>query len=169
MALRNGDLQCRAERVAGLLGGRSLACAESCTAGLLAQAFAAVEGSGDWFRGSIVAYQRCVKVELLDVAPTVPLVSVCVAERMARATARQMNADVTIATTGAAGPDPLDGAPPGTVIVGILTGDTFKSIELSYVDEEPEEVVERAAVDAVDALATALIAADGSIPTPNPN
>jgi nicotinamide-nucleotide amidase len=165
VALRNPDLRDAAERVADLLDGRSLACAESCTAGLLSQAFAAVNGSGEWFRGAIVAYQRRIKVGLLDVRPDEPLVSAVVAERMARATARHMSADVTIATTGAAGPDSLDGAPPGIVIVGMLDGDSFTSAELSYDGEDPEQVVEQAAVDAVKALATLLVATGPAIST----
>lgn len=56
-----------ATAIVAWLGGRNLACAESCTAGRLSQAFAAVEGAQDWFRGGIVAYQVEVKRALLDV------------------------------------------------------------------------------------------------------
>jgi nicotinamide-nucleotide amidase len=159
---RNSDLQTATERVAALLDGRTLACAESCTAGLLTQAFAAVEGSGDWFRGGIVAYQRATKVHLLDVDPAAPLVSATVAEEMARGVAGEMHADVAIATTGAAGPDALDGAPPGTVVVGLLCGAFVTTEEFRYDDVEPSEVVERAAADAAHALA-GLLAATASI------
>jgi nicotinamide-nucleotide amidase len=156
------DLGRAAERVASLLDGRTLACAESCTAGLLAQAFASVDGSGDWFRGGIVAYQRSTKVHLLSVDPTAPLVSATVAEEMARAVARDMHADVAVATTGAAGPTSLDGAPPGTVVVALLCGSYVGTQEFRYDDVEPDEVVERAAADAAHALA-GLLAVNAAI------
>ena len=152
----DAELQRTVERAARLLDGRSFACAESCTAGLLAQAFAAVDGSGDWFRGGVVAYQRGVKVSLLDVDPDAPLVSRTVAEQMASGLARRMGADVTVATTGAAGPEPLDGAPPGTVVVALFANDSVTTVEFHYPDADPEEVVERAAIDAIVALAQRL-------------
>ena len=140
------------------MGGPSLACAESCIAGLLAQAFAAVEGSGDWFRGGVVAYQRGVKVCLLDLDPHDPLVSRTVAEQMAAGLAQRIGADITVATTGAAGPEPLDGAPPGTVVVAVFAYNSVTSVEFHYADADPNEVVERAATDAAVALADRLLA-----------
>lgn len=145
-----------AERVAAWLDGRSLACAESCTAGLLAQAFASVEGSGEWFRGGIVAYQRQVKVELLGVLPHQPLVSSLVAEQMARGTARLLDATVTIATTGAAGPRPLDGAPPGTLVVGVLIEGVFSHHKFTFPADEPSGLVHRFAETALQTLALRL-------------
>jgi nicotinamide-nucleotide amidase len=155
-----------AHQVADLLAGRSLACAESCTAGLVAQTFAAVEGSGDWFRGGIIAYQRQAKVALLDVRPDEPLVSETVAEHMARAAARRFGADVAVATTGAAGPDPLDGAPPGTVVVGVLIQGAFTAIRSVHMDAEPADVVRRAAIDAMNGVAVALSSGDAPTLTP---
>src|SRR4051812_3882612 len=156
MTILDTDLRRAAERAAAALGGRSLACAESCTAGILTQAFAAVEGSGDWFRGGIVAYQRRVKTALLDVRPDEPLVTEAVAEQMARAVAKQLEADVAVATTGAAGPDPLDGARPGTVVIGLFVNGSCTSVRRFYDDENPERVVEHAALDAATSLAAAL-------------
>jgi nicotinamide-nucleotide amidase len=150
------DLPGDAERVAGWLHGRSLACAESCTAGLLAQAFASVEGSGDWFRGGIVAYQRHVKVGLLGVLPHQPLVSSPVAEQMARGTSRLLDATVTVATTGAAGPDPLDGAPPGTLVVGVLIEGVFSHHTFTFPADEPSGLVGRFAETALQTLALRL-------------
>ena len=56
-----------AAAVVAWLGARTVACAESCTAGRLSQAFAAVGGAEDWFRGGLVAYQVPVKRSLLGV------------------------------------------------------------------------------------------------------
>ncbi len=41
--------------------GRTIGIAESLTGGLLVQALARQQGSGDWLRGGVVAYQRSVK------------------------------------------------------------------------------------------------------------
>jgi nicotinamide-nucleotide amidase len=151
--------------VAEVLDGRSVATAESCSAGVLAQAFAAVDGSSDWFRGGVVAYQRGVKVALLGVEPDAQLVSRPVAEQMARAASRLFDADVAVATTGAAGPDPLDGAPPGTVAIAWIVDGRVESTLLRC-EGEPERVIERAAVELLEALAEALrtVAAHRALP-----
>ncbi|MFQ5351269.1 MAG: CinA family nicotinamide mononucleotide deamidase-related protein, partial [Thermoanaerobaculia bacterium] len=55
--------------VGGLLraAGRTVATAESCTGGLIAERFTRVAGSSDWFVGSAVTYADRLKVELLGV------------------------------------------------------------------------------------------------------
>ncbi len=150
------ELKHAAEHAAQLLGARALACAESVSAGLVTQAFAAVEGSGEWLRGGVVAYQRDSKCDVLGVDPEAPLVSATVAEQMARGVARCMSADVAVATTGAAGPDGLDGAEPGTVVIATLVDGAVRCYERHYQDAEPHDVVQRAAVDAANALRDAL-------------
>lgn len=95
-------------------GGRTLAVAESLTGGLLASAFARAPGSSEWFVGGIVAYSSAVKYDLLDV-PDGPVVSEAAAVAMARGACRLLRADIAVAVTGVAGPDPQDGEPPGTV------------------------------------------------------
>ena len=103
-----------AAQIAGVLDGRQLACAESCTAGLLMQRFASTDGASRWFRGGVVAYQPATKFGPLEVTPG-PVVSKRAAREMAAGVAKLLDAQVAVATTGAAGPEPLEGAPPGTV------------------------------------------------------
>lgn len=127
-----------ADRIGARLGGRRLGCAESFTAGQLAQAFAAAEGSGDWFRGGVVAYRREVKHSVLGVPPG-PLVTPETAVAMARGVAQLLDVEVAVASTGAAGPDGLDGAPPGTVVIGwIIDGAT--GAEVRHLDGDPATV-----------------------------
>jgi nicotinamide mononucleotide (NMN) deamidase PncC len=115
------------ERDADLAGaalkhsGRTLAVAESLTGGLLSSAFARASGSGEWFRGGIVAYSSAVKYDLLDV-PGGPVVSETAAVAMARGAGRLLEADVAVAVTGVGGPDPRTtslpapyGSPPGLI------------------------------------------------------
>jgi nicotinamide-nucleotide amidase len=61
-----------AAAVVASAAGRSIATAESCTAGRIAAALASAEGAGESFRGGLVAYQETVKRALLGVtAPTI--------------------------------------------------------------------------------------------------
>jgi len=127
-----------AREIGELLGERTLATAESITAGLLAQAFAAADGSQPWFRGAVVAYQRDTKQRLFGVGDE-PLVSAEVAGKMAQGVARELDAQVTVAVTGAAGPEPLDGAPPGSVVVAVGTDGAVRYFEHHF-EGEPAEV-----------------------------
>ena len=55
-----------------------------------------------------------------------------VAEAMAQAARRQLKADIGLAVTGVAGPDPLEGKPPGLVYIGIADREETRSIEGRY-------------------------------------
>jgi PncC family amidohydrolase len=133
--------------VAQLLQGRSLAVAESCTAGRLATAFASVTRASGWFRGGLVAYQPAVKRRLLSVSAC-PVVSEPAAREMAIGAAQLLDADVTIATTGVAGDEPDDGVPPGTVVIATNVGGDVRVVTRHY-DGTALEVCERAARQAV--------------------
>ena len=143
-----------ADDLADIVGDHQVAVAESCTGGLVAQALAKAPGSSEWFRGGVVAYQREVKVGVLGVTPG-PVVTERAATEMARGVAERFGADVAVSVTGAAGPDPLDGAPPGTVVIGVFTGGELRAERHSY-DGGPEQVCDQAAADAIDVLRAAL-------------
>jgi PncC family amidohydrolase len=151
----------RASQVGELLAGRTLAVAESCTAGLVAQSFAAAEGSLDWFRGGVVAYQTGVKHELLGVTSG-RIVTPEAAEQMARGVAGLLGTDVAVSTTGAAGPDPLDGAEAGTVIVGTYVDGEARSTTLHFTGT-PEDVCRQAAAASLAEL-TAVLRPRGRAP-----
>jgi nicotinamide-nucleotide amidase len=89
--------------------GLTIATAESCTGGAIADALVGVPGVSATFRGSIVAYANDVKTSLLDV-PAATLAAVgAVSEETAIAMAlgarRRLGTDFAISTTGVAGPD----------------------------------------------------------------
>ena len=96
------------EIVAGLLNGRRLALAESCTAGLLASRIASRPGSSAYLAGGVVSYSNDSKQALLGVAGDLiareGAVSPEVAEAMARGAVDRFGADTAVAITGIAGP-----------------------------------------------------------------
>jgi PncC family amidohydrolase len=100
--------------------GWTLATAESATGGRIADRITNVPGSSDYFLGAVVAYHNSVKIALLGVSEPslaqVGAVSEEVALQMARGVRKALGADVTVSTTGIAGPS---GATP-TKPVGLL-------------------------------------------------
>ena len=91
------------------LDGRTVAVAESCTAGLLAARLTERPGSSAYFKGGVVAYSNEAKVDLLGVDAELieshGAVSPEVAEAMADGALERFGADVACSVTGIAGPD----------------------------------------------------------------
>ncbi|MDG2301327.1 MAG: CinA family nicotinamide mononucleotide deamidase-related protein, partial [Acidimicrobiales bacterium] len=87
--------------------GLTLGVAESLTGGLIGSRLTSISGSSDVFKGSIVAYSSEVKRTILGV-PDVPSVSQAAAESMAVGVCKALNADIGLAVTGEAGPEPLE-------------------------------------------------------------
>lgn len=149
----------RAERVARLASdsGLGVAVAESLTAGALSSALGAAPGSSAWFRGGVVAYASEVKHSLLQV-PEGPVVSEPAAVAMAQRTAELLGADVSLAVTGAGGPDPQDGQPAGTVWFAVCAG-TRTTTECRRFPGDPESVVRQTVLRGLALLQQALLAA----------
>ncbi|HEX7095561.1 MAG TPA: competence/damage-inducible protein A [Acidimicrobiales bacterium] len=99
--------------------GLTMATAESVTGGMIASRLCDIPGASAAFRGSIVSYASDVKHDLLGVAPG-PVVSEAAARAMAEGVCRVLGADVAVAVTGVAGPDPQEGFEPGTVFMATL-------------------------------------------------
>tara|TARA_B100001123_G_scaffold106382_1_gene123727 strand:+ start:145 stop:924 length:780 start_codon:yes stop_codon:yes gene_type:complete len=94
--------------------GLRLATAESMTGGMIGTRLTEVPGSSRAYIGSMVAYDSDVKRSLLGV-PDGPVVGEAAVEAMATGVCQLLGADVSVAVTGVAGPDPQDGQEPGTV------------------------------------------------------
>lgn len=104
--------------------GLTVAVAESLTGGLVAATLVEVPGASAVLRGGVVAYAIEVKHEVLGV-PTDLLeqhgaVSAECALAMADGVRRLLRADLGVATTGVAGPDPSEGHPVGTVHLAVV-------------------------------------------------
>jgi nicotinamide-nucleotide amidase len=100
------------EEVVGLkltVGRYSLAVAESCTGGLIAQRLTALAGASQYFVEGVVAYSNDAKTRTLGVEPMLLLehgaVSAPVAEAMAEGVRSRARTDFGLSVTGIAGPD----------------------------------------------------------------
>jgi nicotinamide-nucleotide amidase len=103
---------------------KTLALAESCTGGLIANKITNVPGASKIFPGGIVAYRNAVKQKFLGVRPGTlsrhGAVSGAVAREMAEGARKKIGADFAIAVTGIAGPSGGTKAKPvGTVFIAV--------------------------------------------------
>ena len=101
----------------------TVAVAESCTGGMLAQQFTALSGSSKWFECGFVTYSNASKIRLLGVEANVidkhGAVSAQVAEQMALGVLNHSDADISVSITGLAGPSGGTAEKPvGTVYIG---------------------------------------------------
>jgi PncC family amidohydrolase len=108
--------------------GLTLAIAESCTGGLIADRITDVPGSSDYFLGGFVAYAYEAKVAQLgvlwDTLRTYGAVSRETVLEMARGVRSALNAIVAISVSGIAGPGGgLPEKPVGTTWIGLSTQD----------------------------------------------
>ncbi len=115
-------------RLGGLLRRRgwTLAVAESCTGGLLADRITDVPGSSEYFVGGVVAYANSVKERILGVSPQTldqwGAVSRQAVLEMARGAQRILGADLVLSVSGIAGPGGgTPEKPVGMVWIGLVT------------------------------------------------
>ena len=105
--------------------GVTVAVAESCTGGLVADAITDISGSSAYFLGGIVSYADSAKTGLLDVPADVlaahGAVSAQVARAMADGAKRRFGVTVAASVTGVAGPSGgTEAKPVGLVYVAVL-------------------------------------------------
>lgn len=114
--------------VAALVGAlratnRTVATAESLTAGLVAATIAGVPGASTVLRGGLVVYATDLKHRLAGVSEEVLAaegpVAASTAEQLAVGARTRCTADWGIGLTGVAGPDPQNGIGAGTVFLGL--------------------------------------------------
>ncbi len=143
------------KELVSLLSARSLtfACAESCTGGLVAGKITDVPGCSSVFLGGVVSYAYSVKENVLGVSAGLLAEkgAVCaeVAEQMARGVRALTGADISVATTGVAGPGPAEGKPAGLVYIAASFGEKTVAVENHFVGTR-EEVREQAAAKALE-------------------
>ena len=144
----------------------TLATAESCTGGLIAQRLTSVSGSSEVFGFGFVTYWEQAKAKMVGVDPAViakyNVVSAPVAAQMALGAAETAGADIAVSVTGVAGPTGGDAVRPvGTVYLGAARGDTVYVKKL-FVSRPDRAMVRARAAQA--ALELALRLAQGKVP-----
>jgi nicotinamide-nucleotide amidase len=116
------------EQLVRLLDGRTVALAESCTGGFLADRLTSTPGASKYFNGSAVTYSNAAKAKILSVPESeledFGAVSAEVAKSMAEGALEAFDADFAVAITGIAGPDGgTDEKPVGTVEMHAVSRD----------------------------------------------
>ncbi|UUV21443.1 CinA family nicotinamide mononucleotide deamidase-related protein [Paenimyroides aestuarii] len=130
--------------------GLTLATAESCTGGSIAQKLTSIEGASAYFKGSAVTYATESKIAVLGVQQqtieTYSVVSEEVAKEMAVGAKKIFQTDLAIATTGNAGPLKGDAdAEVGTVCIAFAYEDKVESFTYNF--GKPRHKVIQAAVE----------------------
>ncbi|MET0760396.1 MAG: CinA family nicotinamide mononucleotide deamidase-related protein [Flavobacterium sp.] len=126
---------------------KTLATAESCTGGKIAQVLTSVAGASNYFKGSVVSYATETKISVLGLSEVLiekhSVVSSEVAKEMAIAVKRIMKTDYAIATTGNAGPSKGDeNAEIGTVFIALATPNEVIVEEFNF-GQPREKVIDR--------------------------
>ena len=147
--------------VLGLMRSRglTLGLAESVTGGLISARLTDVPGASDVLRGAVVPYDRALKIGVLG-APDVAAVSKEMVLAMAAGACRVLGADVGLATSGAAGPDPHEGAPPGTVWIGLHLDGGGEAVRVRF-NMDRTRVRQLSTISALNLLRTRLLSRSG--------
>ena len=128
--------------------------AESCTGGNIAHQITLIPGSSEAMNGSVVAYANSVKSGILKVDPAMitehGAVSIPVAEAMAAGVRTALKTDISISTSGIAGPGGgTPEKPVGTVCIAVAgPGDSMMS-ETFHLPGSRQRVIERATSEAL--------------------
>lgn len=135
----------------------TLATAESCTGGLLANRITDVPGSSEYFLEGVISYSNEAKEDLLDVPLSVleahGAVSGPVVEAMAKGVRTLSGSDIGIGISGIAGPGGGTAEKPvGTVYIGLDTegvGAISRKFQFSGTREQIKAVSSEAALDII--------------------
>lgn len=134
----------------------TLATAESCTGGKIAQLLTSVPGASAYFKGSVVSYATEAKINVLGVSKELidacTVVSKEVASAMAMNVQKMMQTDYAIATTGNAGPTKGEAdAEVGTVCIALATPKGIVVEEFNF-GQPREKVIDRAVIKSLEML-----------------
>lgn len=141
------DCETMEELVARAMTSRhlTLATAESCTGGAIAQRLTALAGASEYFRGGVVAYSNDVKINMLGVSTDTLAAHGAVSEKtvreMAEGARTRLGADYAVATSGVAGPSGgTPEKPVGTVWTAIAGPDGTIAKLLHYGDRRQQTI-----------------------------
>ena len=123
----------------------TLATAESCTGGALAQQLTAMAGASEYYLGGVVAYSNETKERALGVSHETLLAHGAVSEEtvreMASGVRERLHADYAVATTGIAGPTGgTPEKPVGTVWIAVATPQGVTTKHLKFGDRRAQTI-----------------------------
>ncbi len=135
---------------------KTIATAESCTGGKIAEVISSVSGASNYFKGSIVSYATETKINVLGIDEATinkfSVVSAEVAKEMAVNIQKIMKSDYAIATTGNAGPSKGDSnAEIGTVFIALATPNEVAIHEFNF-GQPRDKVIDRAVNKSLEIL-----------------
>lgn len=133
----------------------TVACAESCTGGLLLSRLTDLAGASAYVKGGVVAYTNEIKQNILRVkAETLEnfgAVSSQTALEMATNVREIFNSTIGLSTTGVAGPATSEGKPVGLVYLAIV-GEDFSEVKECQFSGTRTEIKALAASAALEIL-----------------
>jgi nicotinamide-nucleotide amidase len=153
------------DQLAQLLTGRTIATAESCTAGMVAARLTDRPGSSAYVAGGVVSYSNEAKMKLLGVDAALleahGAVSEPVAEAMAAGALDRFGADTAIAITGIAGPGGGSAEKPvGTVCFSVKLASGSTTTRTLLLPGNRSDIRERSTTVAMHMLRRALAGTD---------
>lgn len=115
--------------------GKTIATAESCTSGRIAEVLTATPGASAYYKGGTICYSDEAKTKVLGIDAKLieekNAVSEEVAVEMVKGVRKVFGTDYAIATTGFAGPGADDGFSVGTIYVAFGTEEDVRVVKLS--------------------------------------
>lgn len=156
MTEQPGTRLAEAIATAAAASGRTIAVAESLTAGHTAALLGGAPDASQWFRGGVVAYAPEAKFDILGVTRG-PVVCASCAREMADGARRRLSADIGVAATGVGGPGPDEGQPAGTVYLACIGADGSVEERAVRFDGPPERVVEQTVLLMLNLVYEALV------------
>ncbi|MBL1229901.1 competence/damage-inducible protein A [Enterococcus sp. BWB1-3] len=141
--------------------GKTVAAAESLTAGLFQSMIGNVSGASNVLIGGFVTYSPTMKRELLGIPQELldehGVVSEACAKAMAESTLKLTDADLAVSFTGVAGPDELEGQPAGTVWIGLAGKDRKTTAAVYHFNRDRQYIRCSAAMKGLDLIRRAVL------------
>jgi nicotinamide-nucleotide amidase len=123
----------------------SISTAESCTGGNIAKMITTISGSSEYFKGSLVAYSKKIKEDVLkvssDTISAYGLVSEEVVREMAQCSQRLFNSDFAISTSGLAELVDSAGVKGGTICMAVATPLNVYSQTVAYNTDRDTNII----------------------------
>ncbi len=135
---------------------KTLSTAESCTGGYISHLITSIQGSSNYYKGSIISYSNEAKINLLDVNNETLIKYGAVSKEtvieMAVGALKRLNTDYAIAVSGIAGPDggTIDKVV-GTIWVAIASKDKIITEKFLH-GENRERNIRKAALSSLNML-----------------